>query len=217
MTESRPGHDEPGHEVSGYVLRPVTAPVTPRCRGGWHVLETPRLRMQTQRAGDEELIRAAASDALAQRWLGWRADELMPERDAERILARPPGEGRPVLLPDECWLIAVERASGRFAGAVSVHRGTCEIGGHLAPRFRGCGLGSELFAGTARFAHQHLGMPVITAGTARGNVACVAALISAGFVSAPGAASHTLPDGRVIAARWFSHASAHPAQCAGGG
>jgi RimJ/RimL family protein N-acetyltransferase len=105
----------------------------------------------------------------------------------------------------ERWLIAVDKASGRLAGGLGLDRDTGEVGGWLAPGFRGRGLGSSLFAGAAQFGHQHLGLASLTAGTEPGNHACVAGLTSAGFIPAPGPSTHTLPDGRVVPARWFRH------------
>jgi RimJ/RimL family protein N-acetyltransferase len=46
-----------------------------------------------------------------------------------------------------------------------------EIGGWLAPWYRGYGLGASLFAGAAEFAHYHLGIARVTAGTETVNFA----------------------------------------------
>lgn len=160
---------------------------------------------------------AAASDPQAQRWLGWTGRAVLPERDLERLLALQAGHGafpsRRHLSGPEIHLAAIDLADGRVAGALGVDRDTGEIGGWLAPRFRGRGLGAGLFAGAAEFAHQHLGIPSVTAGTESSNAACIAALAGAGFTPAAGPDVHTLPDGRAVPSRWFRHESARPVMC----
>ena len=198
------------------LLRAAREGETPaQCVRGRHVLPTPGLRLQTPTAWDVRITYAAACDPQAQRWLGWR--DLIPERDLERLLAVPPGRG-PILrrMPGELWkLAAIDPADGRIAGAITYDQDTCEVGGWLAPRFRGRGLGTGLFAGAAEFAHQHLGIPSVTAATETGNAACIAALASAGFIPAAGPYPHTLPNGQVVPARRFRHESAQPTMCEG--
>jgi RimJ/RimL family protein N-acetyltransferase len=174
------------------------------------VLHTPALRLQTPTVPDMAIIFAAASDRQAQRWLGWT--DVMPEPDLEPLLARSAGQGQILLRPPP-HLAAIDPADGRVAGAIEVDPDTGEVGGWLAPRFRGRGLGAGLFAGAAEFAHQHLGIPAVTAGTESSNAACVAALVSAGFIPAVGPDTHTLPDGRVVPARWFRHGSVQTSIC----
>jgi RimJ/RimL family protein N-acetyltransferase len=173
------------------------------------------LRLQTPTVQDMRIMSAAASDPQAQRWLGWPGPDVIPQQDLKRLLALPAGQGRAVLrVPGpRCYVAAIDPAAGRVAGAVSVDRSTGQVGGWLAPRYRGRGLGSGLFAGAAEFAHHHLGIRSVTAGTETGNAACIAALTSAGFIAAAGPDSHTLPDGRVSPARWFRRESAHPTSC----
>lgn len=160
---------------------------------------------------------AAASDPQAQRWLGWTGQAVLPERDLERLLARPAGQGafpsRRYLSGPVIHLVAIDLADGRVAGAIGVYRDSGEIGGWLAPRFRGRGLGVGLFAGAAEFAHQHLSIPSVTAGTETSNAACIAALAGAGFTPAAGPDVQTLPNGREVPTRWFLHESARPAMC----
>jgi RimJ/RimL family protein N-acetyltransferase len=88
-----------------------------------------------------------------------------------------------------------------------------EVGGFLAPRFRGRRLGAELFAGAAQFAHYHLGEEHVYAVTEPANAACVRALLLAGFTPADGPEVRRLPDGRVVPACWFQHATGQPTQC----
>jgi RimJ/RimL family protein N-acetyltransferase len=186
-------------------------------QAGRHVLHAPALRLETPTVGDFRIMLAAASDPQAQRVLGWTGREVVPERDREYLLALPQGRGRVLsgMPGPQCWLAAIDVADGRLAGAISVDRDTSEVGGWLAPRFRGRGLGTALFAGAAEFAHHHLGIPSVTAGTEAGNVACIAALASAGFFPTAGPDTHTLPNGRAAPSRWFRHESAQPAMCGG--
>jgi RimJ/RimL family protein N-acetyltransferase len=71
------------------------------------------------------------------------------------------------------------------AGAIELDPGTGEVGGWLAPWFRGRGLGAGLFVGATEFAHQHLGIAAVTAGIESSNAACIAALVSAWFIPQP--------------------------------
>jgi RimJ/RimL family protein N-acetyltransferase len=179
------------------------------------VLHTPALRLQTPTAMDIRIMFAAASDPQAQHWFGWTSEFVIPERKLVPLLALSVGQG-PALPPESAaryYLAAVALADGWAAGAISIDPATNEVGGWLAPRFRGRGLGAGLFAGAAEFAHQHLGVPVVTAGTESSNAACIASLLSAGFIPAAGPESHTLPNGRVISSRWFRHESPQPTSC----
>ena len=198
-------------------LRAAREGETPaQCGRGCHVLHVPGLRLQTPTVRDVRIMLAAASDPQAQRWFGWTGLDVVGQWDLEHQLARPAGRGRPLphpIRPEEWSLVAIDPAAGRVAGACSVNGHTGEVGGWLAPRYRGRGLGSGLFAGAAEFAHQHLGIPSVTAGTETSNAACIAALASAGFIPVAGPDPHTLPDGRVVPVRWFRHESAHPTVC----
>jgi len=160
---------------------------------------------------------AAASDPQAQRWLGWSPKDVVAEGTLERLLALRAGEGRPTSrAPGERWyLAAVEWATGRVVGGVGCEPDGREVGGWLAQRYRGRGLGRELFAGAALFAHQRLGLSSVAAATEVSNAACVAALVSAGFVPDAGPPTHQLPDGRVVPARWLRHDADYPARCGG--
>jgi len=98
-------------------------------------------------------------------------------------------------------------------GSIDCNRDTGEVGGSLAPAFRARGLGAALFAGAAEFAHHHLGIASVLAGTEPENAACIGALTAAGFVPAAGAGAHRLPNGRMVTSRWFRHESVRPARC----
>jgi RimJ/RimL family protein N-acetyltransferase len=180
------------------------------------MLDVSGLRLRTPTEGDAWISAAAASDPQAQRWLGWRERYVVPEQQRWRLLNAAAGLGSiPPLVPGAPWkLVAVHLAARRVAGSITVEA-TGQVGGSLAPRFRGCGLGTRLFAGAAEFAHRHLGFPTVTAGAEPGHAACIAALISAGFVPAAGPDTYTLPNGRVVPSRWFCHESAQPTLCPG--
>lgn len=113
------------------------------------------------------------------------------------------------------WPLAVDRGSGLAAGGAALHVGSLEVGGWLAPEFRGHGLGAELFAAIAQFGHDHLGITTARAGTEPANVACVAALLAARFEPTQGPQTHHLPDGRAVPACWFRHDTGQPARCQG--
>lgn len=185
------------------------------CSGGHHVLRTRSLRLQSPTERDLKMMMVAACDPEAQRWLGWSGKRIVAEADRERLLTLRPGEGRRLTrTPESQWYLAViEWATGRLAGAVGCEPDGRELGGWLAPHFRGRGLGSEMFAGAAMFAHQHLGVASVVAGTEVSNAACIAALMSAGFSPADGPQTHRLPDGREVPTRWLRHDTDQPARC----
>jgi RimJ/RimL family protein N-acetyltransferase len=189
--------------------------VTAVCWRGCHTLDLPRLRLQTPTLQDTLIGAAAASDPEAQRWFGWRRRSVVNERRRDLLLTRRAGRGRPVRRPvaGHMDLIAVDRTSGLVAGSVSVQINSGELGGWLAPSFRSRGLGGELFAGGAFFAHHILGTGVVRAGTETTNAACIGALRSAGFVPADGPEVHHLPDGRAIPSLWFRHDADRADRC----
>lgn len=113
----------------------------------------------------------------------------------------------------QSYLIAIDHATGLLAGGVAYDPGSGEIGGWLAPRFRGRRLGAELFTSAMQFAHYHLGKEYVLAGTEPANVSCVRALLAAGFIPASGPDAHRLPDGRIVPSRWFQHVVDQPVEC----
>jgi RimJ/RimL family protein N-acetyltransferase len=195
------------------MLRARTRSASQTCRRGHHVLLTAHLRLQTPSPDDVPILCATASDPEAQRWLGWPARQVVAEPHRDRLLAMEPGEGRGRSRQLDHWLLAVDRASGLAAGGVALDLVSLEVGGWLAPGFRAHGLGAELFAAIAEFGHDHLGVPMVRAGTEQANMACVAALLAAGFEPAQGPATHRLPDGRIILARWFRHDVEQATRC----
>lgn len=175
----------------------------------------PGLRLQTPMARDYLMMLAGASDARAQRWLGWRPESIVPEKRRERLMTSRPGRGRLLRQPDQQggWrLIAVNPDDGQLAGATWCDENTGEIGGSLVPGYRGRGLGTSLFAGLAQFTHQHLGIARVFARTERDNAPCIGALTRAGFTLTSETGTHTLPDGRVVPVLRFRH-EAEPSCC----
>jgi len=189
-------------------------PAPQACRRDHHVLLVANLRLQTPTHRDVAIMRAAASDPEAQRWLGWPGNMLIPESERDRLLAMEPGRGRAAGHLD-LWLCAVDRTSGMVAGGAALDAYSLEAGGWLAPAFRGHGLGKDLFAAIAQFAHNHLGMTSVAAGTDAANAACMAALLAAEFKPGQGPPVHVLQDGRTVPALWFRHDTAQPSRCRG--
>lgn len=190
-----------------------TRSASPSCRRGDHLLLTARLRLQTATIADYPIMLAAASDPAAQHWLGFSKQDVIPAGRRSRLLAAMPGIGGLLDSPGHCWLIAIDQASGLAAGAASLDLRTLEVGGWLAPRFRGQRLGPELFAAICMLGHDHLGITSLRAGTDPANVACAAALQAARFKPAPGPQEHRLPDGRTVSACWFEHLTGQAARC----
>lgn len=184
----------------------------PRCGRGLHHLQTEQLVLTSPSVMDLRSAMAAASDAAAQRWLGWLPEDVLSGPHRRSLLLRQAGRG-PKAVIDRPVLIAIDRISGRLAGEVAFDLEQAEVGGWLAPEFRGRGLGRELFRAAATFAHQHLGLGVVRAVTERTNTACVGALCRAGFVATTGPETYRLPDGRSVPTRWFRHDSKQPQNC----
>ncbi|MFJ8014799.1 GNAT family N-acetyltransferase [Streptomyces sp. NPDC096339] len=211
------------------------APVPVRCGDGRHVLHTARLVLFTPRdVLDMEIGRATGADAVAQRWLGWPVDTLVNAETAEHLLgiddgnrterlrAFPAPMRRELILPTPPpgpgltqWLVAVDRATGRVAGASSLTPAEDgSLGLQLAPAYRGQGLGTEVVAATARFGHAHFGLRSVRAGAETSNDNCRRALDAAGFEPCDGPSRHTLPDGRVIDSAWYRHTADGTSHCA---
>ena len=187
------------------------------CWRGHHVVRMEHLRLQSPLRSDMAIMNAAASDPEAQRWLGWNKEAVIKDSLRDSLLARQPGRGRVVATETMAlWdLIAVDEATGLLAGSVGGNRRNGQVGGSLAPRFRGHHLGTELFAGAVQFVHYHLGEEHVYAGAEPANTAAVHALLAAGFTPIDGPASHRLPDGGAVPARWFQHVTGQTARCAG--
>lgn len=208
-------------------------PLPGPCRHRRHTLRTGRLLLYTpETALDLAAALAAASDAGAQRWLGWGDRALTDTRVVETLLGLRPGDTGALrssrmlkdLLAqpyepgpeDEVLLVGVRLDDGRYAGSTGVHPGTGEIGGWLAPDARGQGLGTELFRAAVLLGHTHLGLRTVRAGHEPANTASARALANAGLVAADGPPRHTLPDGREIESRWLERTTTTPtSRCPG--
>ncbi|MFC9927698.1 GNAT family N-acetyltransferase [Streptomyces sp. NPDC127190] len=202
-------------------------PVPGRCGPDRHVLATERLLLFTPRHRlDVAAVLAASADAEAQRWLGTRADQVLPDPAGRRSLLawRPAGDdGRRLprqlavpYVPDRSGallLVCVRSSDLSYAGGLELDPDRGEMGGWLAPGFRGQGLGAELFGAGAVLAHTHAGLARIRAGAEPGNAASLGALVRAGFVPDTGPPRHTLPDGRVVDAVWVRHDSTAVRHC----
>ncbi|MEU8796022.1 GNAT family N-acetyltransferase [Spirillospora sp. NPDC048819] len=185
------------------------------------MITTPRLLLRSLRLREGRLAQAIGSDPEAQRWLGWRPKSLVPEDERGRLLAVPASGGRSRFgLPGryvETGMLAIDPDGGLAAGVVTltpVSEDLCELGGYLAPAYRGRGLGAELFAAGLALAQQHLHVTEVRAGVEPENVASVRSLWRAGLDPIPGPQSHRLSDGRVIPAAWYSDVSPNPGWCA---
>jgi RimJ/RimL family protein N-acetyltransferase len=183
-----------------------------RCGRHRHFLRHGPILLRT--AGIEDMVvgHAAASDPEAQHWLGWRPEQICPEpvrtRCLETIPRQDPAAGRRKAGAHD-YFAALDPGTGRLLGMIGIgfvrDRERYEMGGWLAPAFRGRGLGAGLFRAAAHLAHEHMGIAGLAAGTEAANIASERSLIAAGFVPGDGPDPHILPNGRVITSRWFRH------------
>ncbi len=109
-----------------------------------------------------------------------------------------------------CRLIAVAH-EGQFAGVYFLgpsigwrSRWDVELGWWLAPEARGRGLGRASLAVVLAHVHRDLGLQVARMGTEADNVRAVRQIEAAG-AKLVREGSHTLPNGRIAAARWYHH------------
>lgn len=128
-----------------------------RCSGGRHVITTPGLALRSLTVADLPLAAAAASDREAQRWLGWKREDLVAGEERDRLLSAPPGRGRARFgLPSRCvptGMVAVDPDNGLPAGILWLTPESpdlCELGGYLAPSYRGRGARSGAVRGGSR-------------------------------------------------------------------
>ncbi|MFI9808429.1 GNAT family N-acetyltransferase [Streptomyces sp. NPDC052301] len=210
--------------------RPASGlPVPGRCEPGRHVLATERLLLFTPRTRlDVAAALAACADAEAQRWLGTRADRVLPDPGVRRALLewRPAGDDGRRIPPElaepyvpepggPMLLVCVRRRDLGYAGALELDPRSGETGGWLAPGCRGQGLGTELFGAGTVLGHTHAGLVTVRAGAEPGNTASRTALARAGFAPDRGPRRHTLPDGRVVEAVWHRHDTETASRCRG--
>ncbi|TDB78801.1 N-acetyltransferase [Actinomadura sp. KC216] len=190
------------------------------CVRGRHVISTPRLLFRSPTIIDVLAVLAVASDADAQRWLGWEPESVVPERQRERLLNGRARLRRPLLgwgpVRAPLCLVAIDPQNRAYAGMATIQEVTpdaCEVGGSLSPDYRGLGLGAELFTAIYQLAHHHFGYAEVRAGTEPTNTACIRSLQSAGFVRVAGSDTHLLPVGRTVPAAWFSRTDPDTAIC----
>lgn len=189
-----------------------------KCVKGRHFLATERLVFRTPTEWEMAAAQAAASDAAAQRWIGWSAEAIVPKSDRAQFLSVVPGTG-----PDRDWadaacLVAIHRKTNRCAGMVTISRDTGfwpELGGWLAPAFRGRGLGAELFGAGLVLGHDHLGLSCVRAAAESANMGSRRALRAAGFETVDGPAAYPLQNGRVMTPCWYEHEERTVQRCAG--
>ncbi|WP_207933213.1 GNAT family protein [Actinomadura sp. GC306] len=186
------------------------------------MVTTPRLVLRSPTMWELRLVLALGSDGEAQRRLHWAPEDVIPEDERERLVTAPVGRGRGRFgLPGpglEAALLAIDPALGLPAGAVTLtpeSRDRCELGGYLAPSYRGRGLGAELFAAGLALAQHHLHITEVRAAVEPANTACVRALWRAGFDPAAGPEKYVLPDGHVLPSAWFADVTPQPAWCEG--
>ncbi|MFI6599683.1 GNAT family N-acetyltransferase [Nonomuraea sp. NPDC050536] len=178
------------------------------CSKKLHVIETDEVVIRTTGYWSLRAAEAAGTDEDAQRWLGWPSDMVRGYESSRDELLNLELDDEPDPVGSG-WFALINRRNHRIMGTVKItsSRSTRpEIGGYLAPQYRGQGLGAQLFTLGRILAHAHLGLPEIYAGTEVGNVACRQSLLKAGFTPTDGTAHHTLPDGREVRGGWFRSA-----------
>jgi RimJ/RimL family protein N-acetyltransferase len=189
-----------------------------KCVKQRHFVRTGRLLFRTPTEWEMAAAQAAASDAAAQRWIGWSPESIVAPEDRRQYLAVRPGTGPDREWPGFACLVAIDPTVDRCAGMVAIsnvpERGL-EVGGWLAPAFRGRGLGTELFRAGLLLGHEHLGLARIRAGADKANVGSRRALVAAGFSPAEGPATYKLENGRETQACWYEHRAHEARRCPG--
>jgi RimJ/RimL family protein N-acetyltransferase len=189
-----------------------------KCAKSRHFVATDRLFFRTPTEWEMASAQAAASDLAAQRWIGWALEAIVPEADRTQFLSVVPGTGPDCDWPESACLVAIHRKANRCAGMVTItrdHGGWPELGGWLAPAFRGRGLGAELFHAGLVLGHEHLGLSRIRAAAEMTNTGSRRALHTAGFSAVNGPSTYALQNGRVMTPCWYEHEVADTQRCAG--
>ena len=193
-----------------------------QCHGPLHIVKTGPLLLRSPTKRESQIAAAGASDDEAQRWLGWADASVWPEHLRVKLLAEhadareSPAQPVPSL-SGFALLIAIDVERSAVAGQtciMAIPEGPPQVGGWLVPRYRGRGLGRELFAAALALGHQHLGIEVLRAGAESSNTASRRSLRGAGFEPSHGSPTHQLEDGRTVAACWYEHAA--PTSTCGG-
>jgi RimJ/RimL family protein N-acetyltransferase len=181
-----------------------------QCEGHFHVIRTASLILRTPTQSEARIAGAGASDEQAQRWLGWSVESIYPETHRAPLLASPAdGLERPAVPPliAPGRLVALDPRLVTVAGevAITVQSDGPHVGGWLTPRYRGRGLGRELFGAALVLGPRHLGIELLRAGAEESNTASRRSLEAAGFLAAHGDPSYRLSNGRVTSACWYEH------------
>jgi hypothetical protein len=117
------------------------------CRSdGLHVAQSARLWIVTNRLIDVLRYYELSSEPQAQRWLGWRSEDLASARTS--MVAGPIWAPQPMIPHDVPLLLfaGVERVTNVMVGAIAIDRsaGRADVAGVVDRDHRGQGPGSEL-------------------------------------------------------------------------
>jgi RimJ/RimL family protein N-acetyltransferase len=161
------------------------------------------LELRSYTADDlQPFVRSVDEDVLY--WQGFDERTLEYYRQWLYVLVRWPHRVAPQRF------LAVAHGS-RFAGHYSIAPSTgrrdrwdVELGWWLAPEARGKGLGRASLAAALRYVHRELGLGVARMGTEVDNVRAVRQIEANGAVPVD-EGPHTVPNGRVVTARWYRH------------
>jgi len=188
--------------------------VEARCGFGRHVLVWGDYMVHTVGLVEYIYAVAALSDDAAQERIGQDLAVLIPEPLRQDLLRRrvPDREWWLAKLPQATQFSVVHRPTRLFVGAFTVHaeEGRINLGGWLAPAYRGHGLGTALLPLALLLAHEHLGHTEIHAGTATDHIASRKVLAAAGFTLVDEHIDHTLPDGRTVQGVRYRHIARGP-------
>jgi RimJ/RimL family protein N-acetyltransferase len=137
-------------------------------------------------------------------WQGYEPPNIAQYRSLLQLVIRWPDRVPPVRpLALTC--------EGQFAGAYFLtpsiwwrDRWNVALGWWLAPEPRGRGLGRSSLSVVLAHVHRDLGLRVARMGTGVDNVRAVRQIEANGAVAVD-EGPHTLPNGRVVTARWYHH------------
>lgn len=185
---------------------PLAAGVHLACGPRGHHVSGPRLLLRPLRPGDVTDVAAAAADPEALHHLGFT------HADRTWLLRRVRAMVDAVDLSGSMYAqyAIVDRVSSKVVGTrtlVAQGDGLVVTGSWLHADVRGRGYGREALALLLHLAHDHLGIPVVVAGTSWDNAAALKQLASVGMVPYEHHAPFAAEDGRLIPTVWFAHAA----------